>query len=484
MPAPAAEPTASTATAPSLQSADADAAEQKTALTLPKNFGRFTGDWDEIVKRGQLRCLVVYNRGGFYYDKGRPRGLVVDTINEFEKVVNQKLKTGAKKFTVAYIAVPPGQLLQNLNDGIGDIVSTGIFVSPEREKLVDFTIPVATGVHLVVVANKSVPPVNSLDDLSGKDVYVSPIALAKDDLVKLNQRLTQSGKPPIAIHDVDPNLTESDLLEMVNAGLLPATVAMSFRAKMWSNVYSNLVISSAFIQDEGDLAWAMRKNSPQLKAVMDDFMKTHRIGTTFGNIMIQRYIKNPKALKDSTTEAEMAKFKTLVKYFQQYSSQNNFDYLMIAAQAYQESMLDPNRVSPRGAVGIMQVLPQYAAANPINVSNVRDPENNIRAGTKMLAQITKTYFNDPGISQADKTFFTFAAYNAGPNRIVRLRKEAQSEGLDPNKWFGNVELVAAKDIGQETVQYVSNIFKYYVAYKMTIEQGQLRERAKQQLKGN
>lgn len=477
------QPVASTPPAPSLQSADADSAEQKTALILPKNFGRFTGDWDEIVKRGQLRCLVIYNRGGFYYDKGRPRGLTVDVINEFEKVINQKLKTGAKKFTVDYIAVPPGQLLQNLNDGIGDIVSTGIIVTPERENLVDFTTPVASGVHLVVVTNKSVPPLSSVDDLSGRDIYVSPITVAKDDLVKLNQKFTQSGKPPIAIHDVDPNLTESDLLEMVNAGLLPATVAMNYRARMWANVYSNLVITPVVVRDEGDLAWAMRKNSPRLKAVMDDFMKTHRVGTTFGNMMAARYLKNPKALKDATTEAEMAKFKTLVKYFQQYSTEYNFDYLMIAAQAYQESMLDPNRVSPRGAVGIMQVLPQYAAANPINITNVRDPQNNIHAGTKMLAQITKTYFNDPGISQVDKTLFTFAGYNAGPNRIVRLRKEAQDEGFDPNKWFGNVELVAAKDIGQETVQYVSNIFKYYVAYKMTVEQGELREQAKQQLKG-
>jgi membrane-bound lytic murein transglycosylase MltF len=157
---------------------------------------------------------------------------------------------------------------------------------------------------------------------------------------------------------------------------------------------------------------------------------------------------------------------------------------MIAAQAYQESMLNQDRVSPRGAVGVMQVIPKYAAANPINVPNVRDPQNNIHAGTKMLAQIGKTYFNDPGISPVDKTLLTFAAYNAGPNRIVRLRKVAQDQGLDPNKWFGNVELVAAKDIGQETVQYVSNIFKYYVAYKLTLEQLQRTQAAKQQLNKN
>jgi len=230
------------------------------------------------------------------------------------------------------------------------------------------------------------------------------------------------------------------------------------------------------------MAWVMRKGSPQLKAVMDEFLLKHKIGTTFGNMMVQKYIKNPKAMKDSTSEAELAKFNTLVKYFQQYATEYNFDYLMVAAQAYQESMLNQDRVSPRGAVGVMQVLPKYAAANPINIPNVRNPQDNIHAGTKMLAQITKTYFNDPNISQVDKTLFTFAAYNAGPNRIARLRKAAADEGLDPNKWFGNVELMAAKDIGQETVQYVGNIYKYYVAYKLTTEQIQLRQQAKQQLK--
>jgi len=198
----------------------------------------------------------------------------------------------------------------------------------------------------------------------------------------------------------------------------------------------------------------------------------------------RRYTKDTKWIKNSTTEAEMKKLQAYMKYFQKYAAEYNFDYLMLAAQSYQESTLNQDLVSPRGAVGVMQVLPQYAAANPINIPDVHDPENNIHAGAKMMAQITKTYFNDPGIDQMNKTLFTFASYNAGQNRIVRLRKEAQAEGLDPNKWFGNVELVAAKDIGQETVQYVSNIYKYYVAYKMTLDQQKTREQAKQAVKTN
>jgi membrane-bound lytic murein transglycosylase MltF len=166
----------------------------------------------------------------------------------------------------------------------------------------------------------------------------------------------------------------------------------------------------------------------------------------------------------------MAKFQAYVRYFQKYATEYNFDYLMLIAQGYQESLLDQSRKNPSGAVGIMQVIPKNAAAPPINISNVEIAEYNIKAGAKMMRNIADTYFDDPKLDPLNKTLMVFASYNAGPNRIARLRRRALTEGLNPNQWFGNVELVVAKDIGQETVQYVNNIYKYYVAYKLTLEQ--------------
>jgi membrane-bound lytic murein transglycosylase MltF len=141
---------------------------------------------------------------------------------------------------------------------------------------------------------------------------------------------------------------------------------------------------------------------------------------------------------------------------------------MLVAQGYQESLLDQSRRNPSGALRIMQVIPKNAAAPPISISNVDIAENNIQAGAKMLHNIAETYFKDDKLDATNRTLMVFASYNAGPNRIARLRKKAASEGLDPNKWFGNVELVVAQEVGQETVQYVSNIYKYYVAYKLTL----------------
>jgi membrane-bound lytic murein transglycosylase MltF len=193
---------------------------------------------------------------------------------------------------------------------------------------------------------------------------------------------------------------------------------------------------------------------------------------------LRRYLQNTKWVSNSTSAEEMRKFQANLELFQKYSGEYNFDYLMVAAQGYQESLLDQNKKNPSGAVGIMQVIPKNAAASPINIANVATADGNIHAGVKMLRSIEDTYFNDPKIDPVNKTLFVFASYNAGPNRIVRLRKKASDMGLDPNVWFGNVEMVAAKEIGQETITYVSNIYKYYVAYKLAVQQRELREKAK------
>jgi membrane-bound lytic murein transglycosylase MltF len=274
-------------------------------------------------------------------------------------------------------------------------------------------------------------------------------------------------------------LTEDDLIEMVNAGLIPATVAINRRSALWAEVLPNIQQHPNMVVVSGaNNAWVTRKSSPKLKNVLDEFLETHREGTSFGNTLLRRYLQNTKWVKNSISPDEMKKFVGYVNYFKKYSDQYNFDYLMIGAQGYQESLLDQGKRSPSGAVGIMQVIPKYAAASPINITDVGTAEKNIEAGTKMLHHITDTYFNDPAISQVDKTLFTFASYNAGPNRIARLRKKAGQDGLDPNTWFGNVELEVAKDIGQETVTYVDNIYKYYVAYKLTLQERMHKEKAK------
>jgi membrane-bound lytic murein transglycosylase MltF len=444
---------------------------QEKALALPVTFERYTGDLDVMSKRRRIRALVVYSRSGFFYDKGHPKGISYEAVEEFQHFLNKKLKTGKLKINLIFIPVRPEQLQTALTQGVGDFIAAGVVVTPERQQQVGFTIPIATDAKQIVVTGPTGAGLDKIDDLSGKDVFVNPITNYYENLQNLNISFRKAGKPPVLVKEADKNLTDEDLLEMVNAGLIPATVTFTQRADFWSKVFPNLVVHREMVlASGGQLAWVTRKDSPKLKQALDEFIQGHRLGTSFGNTLFRRYLQDTKWVKDSTTSAEMKKFQTYVTLFKKYADQYDFDYLMLAAQGYQESMLDQNRRSPRGAVGIMQVIPKYAAAPPINISNVRDADGNIHAGAKMLHNIQKQYFDDPGIDLTNKTLMTFAAYNAGSARISNLRKRAKAEGLDPNQWFGNVELVVAKDVGQETVQYVSNIYKYYVAYRLTLEQ--------------
>lgn len=454
-------------------------------LVLPVTFEKHTGDLDEMVKRRAIRALILVNPIGFFYQNGLPRGVSYEALEAFEKFVNQKLKTGTLKVKVAFVPMRADQLEAALTEGFGDLIATGIGITPEREQRVAFTVPIQKNVSQVIVTGPAAPGVASFDDLAGKVIYVNPLSTYYDNLNRLNAERQKSGKQPFIVKAADKYLMDDDLIEMVNAGLIPATVTTTLRGGLWAQVLPNVKSHPDMVVASGvDLGWVLRKNNPEFKKLLDEFVEGHGVGTSFGNTMLRRYLQNTKWIKNSTSSEEIKKFNANVEFFKQYAAEYNFDYLMLAAQGYQESLLDQSKKSHVGAVGIMQVIPKYAAAKPIGVTNVNVAEGNIHAGVKMLRNIADTYFNDPGIDQVNRTLFTFASYNAGPNRVARLRKKAAADGLDPDKWFGNVELEVAKDIGQETVTYVSNIYKYYIAYKLAQEQAEEKQKARAASLGN
>jgi membrane-bound lytic murein transglycosylase MltF len=473
-----------TAQPPASTTSPDDLPASSNAMQLPVNFDKHTGDLDEMLKRKNIRALVIPNPIGFFYDQGQPHGAMYETMEDFQRFANKQLKLGNPGVKVTFLPVAPGQAEAALASGMGDVLVNGIVVTPEREKKFAFSTPIMTGVNQVVLSGPDFGTVSSVSDLSGKTIYVNPLTTYYQNLQKVNEELRKSGKKPIDIKTADKNLGDDDLIQMVHAGLLPATVTTTQRAELWSKVFDNLRPQSAVpIATNMTLAMVMRQNNPQLKQLLDQYLSTHAVGTSFGNTLMRRYLQNTKWVTNSTSQEDMQRFLITVDLFKKYAAEYDFDYLMLAAQGYQESMLQQDRKSPRGAVGIMQVQPKYAAAAPISIPNVTNADGNIHAGAKMLRNIADTYLNDPKLDPVNRTLLTFASYNAGPNRIVRLRKEAADMGLNPNVWFGNVELVAAKDIGQETVTYVGNIYKYYVAYKLALEQQQLRQKAKAEVKG-
>jgi len=439
-------------------------------LVLPTSFGRRTGDLDEMLKERRIRALVVINPIGFFYSHGKPKGMTYEMLEQLQAYVNKKLNTGTFDVKITFIPLRPDELGPALRDGVGDVIAQGVVITPGRHRNFGFTTPTKKDVTHIIVTGKELANAQSFDDLVGADIYVNPLTAAYDMLTKISEERAKAGKQPLTVKAADRNLLEDDLVEMVNAGLIPATAAMQHRATLWAQVLPNIKLHRQMVvEDDGELAWVVRKNNPELKNLLDEFIEKHGEGTTFGNTLLRRYLQNTKWVRNSTSGQEMKKFSECVEYFKKYASQYSFDYLMLMAQGYQESLLDQQKKSSAGAVGIMQVIPKYASAPPINVPDVSKPDKNILAGVRMLNNIVTNYFGDPAIDQVNRTLFTFASYNAGPNRIVRLRKQAANQGLDPNKWFGNVELEVGNDIGEETVMYVDNIYKYYVAYKLAAE---------------
>ena len=224
-----------------------------------------------------------------------------------------------------------------------------------------------------------------------------------------------------------------------------------------------------------------RKGSPQLKEVINEFVKAHRQGTRFGNTIIKKYTGSTKFIKSATSKEEIEKLRRTMDIFSKYGEKYDIDYLLVAAQGYQESRLDHSAKSPAGAIGIMQVMP--ATGKELKVGDIRELDPNIHAGAKYIRFMVDRYFEKEPMTKRNKMLFAFAAYNAGPGRIAQLRKEAAKRGLDPNVWFNHVEMVTAEKIGSETVTYVSNIFKYYIAYKLVAEQIEKRQEALERVKG-
>ena len=444
------------------------------ALALESDLGmtkQWAGDFDEMTERHLIRALVPPSKTFYFLDGADQRGLIYELLKEFENYLNTELKRKTLKIKVVVIPTKRDRLLPALVEGLGDIAAGNLTITPARQKQVDFSAPHLTGVDEIIIAGPGSPPIKTLDDLSGKEIHVRKSSSYYESLIQLNTRFRDSGKSPIKIVPADEYLEDEDLLEMMNVGIIPMIVIDSHKAKFWTQVFQDLrLYPDIKLRSGGQIAWAIRKKSPRLKNVIDRFVKSHKKGTLKGNILYKRYLQNTKWVRNALAEKDFQRFKDAGDYFKHYAEQYNFDWLMIAALAYQESGIDQKKRSRAGAVGVMQLLPSTAADPNVNIRNIEVMEHNIHAGVKYLRFLHDRYFKNEPMDPLDKMLFTFASYNAGPGRVIKLRREARQSGFDPNIWFRNVEIIAARRIGRETVQYVGNIYKYYIAYRFIVNE--------------
>lgn len=438
------------------------------AMLLDENW---TGDLDGMVARRTVRLLLPYSKTLFFIDRGQEFGLLAELGRELEQWLNKRHPDGALRFRVVMIPKSREQLAPALLAGEGDVVAGGLAVRPEFSELVDFVEPWFRNQKEFVVTGPSAPDYRSLDDLAGTTAHVRVASSYAANIAELNKKLAKKNLRPIEVHWADGSLNDEDMFEFVNAGILPYAFAHTHLASIWTQVLPNLRARPDLqIGDGEDIAWAIRKNSPQLKSELDAFVKAHAIGTSWGNAILRRYYVDTRIVKNSLSNDEIGKFTVLAPVFRKYAALYGLDYLMLAAQGYQESGLDQSKRSARGAVGVMQLLPSTAQAKPIAVLGIaQDPEANIMAAASYLRHLRDNFVNDPALDERNRMLMTLAAYNAGPGNLRGFRALARTMGLNPDIWFDNVEHAAARKVGVETVQYVSNIYKYYLAYRLAIE---------------
>ena len=429
-----------------------------------------------------MRLWHPPSRTAYWLNGARQTGAEYELLKAFEKEINERYKTQGKHIRIFVVIIPTrhDQLIPGLLEGRGGIAAGILTVTPERLQQVDFGEPFFRGVKQIVVTGPASPELTSLDDLSGKEVFVRRSTSYWTHLENLNERFIQEGKPPVKLKAAPEDLQEDDLLEMANAGLVGIVVVNRYQALLWAKVYKKLKPREDLVVNEGgDIAWMIRKDSPKLQAELAGFAKTYGQKSDFGKTLVNKYARSTRIVKPATSTSEIKKFEATVEFFRKYSAKYDMDHLLMTAQGYQESLLDQNARSEVGAIGVMQVMP--ATGKDMNTGDITQVEPNIHAGVRYISMMRDQFFSNQPMDARNRMLFSFAAYIAGPGRVQKLQKEAKKRGFDPYVWFNNVEIIAGKRIGEETVTYVSNIYKYYIAYKLLEEQRAEKEKARSEL---
>jgi membrane-bound lytic murein transglycosylase MltF len=460
----------------------ADATDHETRQLSLANKP-WTGDFDKMLERRLIRVYVPYSRSLYFIDKGRERGLAAELVRDVERWLNKKYakQLGKRPLTLYIVAATRDRLIPDLKNGLADIAVGNLTVTEERLKEVDFVAPDAKLVNVeILVTGPASPAIASVDDLAGKTVHVRKASSYYESLAALNGRLKKEGKSPVKLALVPDALEDEDMLEMTNAGLLQAMVVDDWKAKMWVQVLSKLVVhEDVVLREPTRKGWAIRKGSPKLAAELNEIYATSVRQTGVIPYRQKQYMSRIKALNNPAASSDYKRFEQTIDLFEKYGEKYNFDPLMLAAQGYQESTLDQSKRSHVGAIGVMQIMP--ATGKELKVGDISLIESNIHGGAKYMDQLMTRYFQDADFREQDRTLFAFAAYNAGPGNIRKMRREAEKRGLDPNRWFNNVELVTAEKIGMEPTTYVRNIFKYYVSYKLTEDARAQAEKLRQEV---
>lgn len=432
----------------------------------------YVGDVDVMAERGKVRVLTTYNRTNFFLARGEPQGLEFELLKPFETFAKQR----GYGLTFQFIPTTRDKLLPGLAAGHGDIAAAALTITPARKKQADFTVPYVTGVSEVLVTHKAVPSPASAEALSGKTLFIRPSSSYHESIMALNEKLERAGKPAVIVKSAPEYLETEDILEMVNSGAVKMTVCDSNLAAIWATVMKDLrVRKEVRFRENARIAFMVRKDSPELRRLLDEYLAERHKGTFSGDALIGRYYRKNPWIKSPLHNNTGKQFRDNRELMVREGKAADFDWLMLMALAYQASGFDQSKTEG-DRVGQMQVDRAALKAQGVktdDLTDLADREQNIVAAVRLLAHYRDEHFREPGVEELERVLFALAAYRLGPDEVDNARAKARELGLDPNQWFRNVEIAMAQITNEEEARYVSNVSKYHLIYRMADEAGQL-----------
>jgi membrane-bound lytic murein transglycosylase MltF len=418
-------------------------------------------DLDAIRNKQVLRVLVNQSRNSSGGVKGQEIGVEYQRLQAFEHYLNTQTDDG-RKLTFKIIPKAKNQLLTALERGEGDLVAPGELLDATQSKGVQASEPIVRDVPLVLVGVRGQRSLRHLEQLSGRTLSLPTGSAADEALHQLNRRLELRKLPPAKIEWVDPSLAVEDVLEMVQAGIYPLTLVEQPIAERWARVMPRLRLDrSLIVKTEGDINWFVRSDATQLRASVDGFLDAYKPANGRDEAFEKAY-KNMYRVNNPLVRGNMDKLEQLRPTLQRHADAQGIDWLDLAALAFKESKLNPGAKGSGGATGLLQITP--TAAKRVGVGNIQNTDNNVQAAARYMALIQRKFFSSPRVNERERMAFVLAAYNLGPERVQRMRKEARKRGLNPNQWFFQTERIAMEQGGENVVTFVNSVNKYYLAF--------------------
>ncbi len=438
---------------------------EEAARLDPEEF-REPRSWSDIVESGSIRFATVNSAGAFYHWRGKLIGFEYELAQAFARHYDLVLEVE--------VLSPPVDIGAHIYKGKADFFGASVSITEARRKVFGFSMPYLSSQDVVV--GPAEEGEKSLAELDGREIHVPEIFTQYEQLVELKEEHGY-GYEVVPLEGWD---TPESLMAAVDEREIDLTATLEHQFDLENTWRESIGIITRY-GVRRDIGWMLRKDNESLRAKMDAFLLVYMQTEDFQRLWRRHFIRDKRPGQGGmhVVREGSSRISPYDEYLRKWAREHGLDWRLAASQMYQESRFKPRARSWVGAQGLMQIMP--GTARDLGLKNAYDPEQNIEAGLRYMAQLTKRWNKTLPIDEA--TWFALASYNAGYGHVLDAQVLARRKGLNPNKWFGNVEetirLLADPKYyrqarygycrGSEPAHYVEIIKRQYDGYRLVFE---------------